>query len=535
MCKRNNLSIRNIKNGVTAIYFVAICLWASLLLIISLVNITGVFQYPHGNNYINLVLFFILILEALYIFFFYCTKGRFTDNQIFLIIILIAFLIRIAFIPLSIYQPTSDFNNYFQAGCDFATNGFSSDYSLAENYGIWQFSGLSVLMGVQAMIFSPTLLGFQVSNCLITSIICGEIFLIGRKVDKGAAIIGAIFYTFYPTNIISSQTTNNQHGATMMTLAAIYLLNLAMEKNCTKKKSLILACLCAFCSVLANFYHPSAALLICTFIVYGIFYLLKFCKNVQSIKNCIRTVVTVIVAYFLILTCVQWIFTQIGYLNMSSLDNNILAGKLYVGSNIETQGGYSAEDYQEIYSYPYEDQFNVALRLSLERLNTPARALEHYQNKIEKFMLYPDNLLYFYYANYYASAQNSIEEIEEKYENGDITEFEYNNVTSVYASQIENIRTWFMRTMGGIDQRLLLFMWTFCAIGVFRSVKRKELNALSILIIFVMGWMFWSMLTELQPRYRYLAMPGVCLLAAYGIKDIFSLLRIKFRCLKKKR
>lgn len=48
------------------------------------------------------------------------------------------------------------------------------------------------------------------------------LFLLGKNINEKAAIVAAIFYTFYPCSIVSSQITSNHHGAAFFILLAVY-------------------------------------------------------------------------------------------------------------------------------------------------------------------------------------------------------------------------------------------------------------------------------------------------------------------------
>lgn len=498
--------------------------WAVVMFAVSITNLEDVFKRITQENYIKPILFLLLLFMAIYGIIIWNIKDKFSDRVIAVILVLVAFMIRLAFVPFSIFEPISDFTNYFQAGCDVATNGLSSVLSLAIEYGIWQFAGLSLLMGVQAILFGSTLLSFQVSNCFITAIICGEIFWIGRKLSRKVGIIGAIFYTFYPASIISSQITTNQHGAAMMTMASLYCFIVLTEEDLTSKKRILYSILCSIFAFLADLYHPSAAILVFAYVVYSFFYILRNRKNKTRKVALLKRVGVVIIGYLLLSICVCSVVTQVDT-EKTIFSKNWVAGKLYVGSNMETNGGFSSEDYKKIAEQSEDEQLMVALKLIAARFDSPAQAFEHYGRKVSRYMLDADNLFYFYYGKYYSNAQEALDEAEGLYQNGEISEYEYNLQSEVYTEQIDGVKTWLMRTTAGVDQRFLWALWMLCAFGVFRIVKQRQFHVFPILVVFSIGWMSWTMLTELQTRYRYLSIPVVCLIASYGFDGVASAIK----------
>ncbi len=161
---------------------------------------------------LELVVILAVICEGL---FFRKVFHKWSDAKKGLVIFMIALGVRLICLFLSEeYVPTSDFNNYFLGACHFAQHGFAGGaYKALESYGLPSFAGQAVLNGFMLRILSPTLLGMQILNALYTSGICLMIFVTGKRVSEKASLIGAVFYTFYPCNILASQVTTNHHGA----------------------------------------------------------------------------------------------------------------------------------------------------------------------------------------------------------------------------------------------------------------------------------------------------------------------------------
>jgi hypothetical protein len=68
-----------------------------------------------------------------------------------------------------------------------------------------------------------------------------------------------------------------------------------------------------------------------------------------------------------------------------------------------------------------------------------------------------------------------------------------------------------------------LFYW-FALIGLWYNRKQFQTNSFGILTFLALGWICVILLGEMQPRYRYPAMPVYISLAAVGLYQCYSFL-----------
>ena len=175
--------------------------WACVIVYFFLWNFPNILELLTAQNQLRACLFLYILACAL-LARFYLTLYRKVDGKILgFLIFLGAFLIRLAALRYSAYVLDNDFAEYYNLGIYFYDGNYSAIQEVTLFYRVSKFGGIAVVYGLLAHIFSPTLLGFQLANCVITSLICLMIYILASIASKKAAFAAAFLYMVYPASI----------------------------------------------------------------------------------------------------------------------------------------------------------------------------------------------------------------------------------------------------------------------------------------------------------------------------------------------
>lgn len=518
-------------------------LWACCLMVLWLANLSDLFSFYSGSEYQQYAPLLILAVIVTFVFLFVwltATCHKYTQSKTAFIIFSVALLLRLFFLPSAQFIPSSDFAVYFEAGRDFALNGFHSAFHIEEVYKIPSFAGMAVLNGIIASIFSPTILGFQVANSIMTAGICVLIYKLGVQVNEKGAIAGACLYCVYPSSILSSQMTTNQHGATLFLLLGVYIYVKALHTEKKLKKRILLAVLSAILLLISNYFHPSVIITICAILAYTVIecvgdmiYSMRKHKKV-AVRNVMVPLLTLCVAFPVFSSIAMYGMQTVGFVSTELPKSQILS-KVVVGLNPDTRGRYSAEDYYTVGSVPYEQQFEVCLSMITERLKNP-ELIPMLAEKINYYTFGSDNLFYFYENGTVNSINTNLTALETALNNKEISEIEYVINRDNFQSQLRSFRSWIYVSASTADSKFIFIVWGLAVIGLIWIIKRGKYDTIYLLTFIPMGWMMFIAITEVQSRYRYQSMPIVILMAGIGVQWICEMvLRVlrhyKIHCL----
>lgn len=425
-----------------------------------------------------------------------------------------AFAVRILTLPFSQYMPTNDFANYYEGACYFAEHGLSGGlYEPLAAYGIPTFAGQAAINGWLLRIFSPTLLGMQIVNCIYTAGICFLIYELGKELESSAGLAGACIYTFYPMGVLSAHITTNTHGAAFFMLQGFYFFRKASKAGHRKKGVLYLS-VCALCFVASNLYHPSAMIILCGLFVYsagcelesvlhlGVSYRNKIISDIKQFQgNLIYTIFTV-VFYCAISSGLMMVIKEGGDVN--NILNHTYLMKIVWGLNQESDGAWNRPDIEEISSYPPEIQRDACIRIIRERLQDPYAVLKLMGKKTQLAWFGADNYDYFYL--------DGISMRYETYKEGitDQEKLDYLNdrQTSAYHC---------LWNISNANNLFIYVIWMLAVIGILALLRKHEESNLAYLLLYIpFGWMAFILISEMQSRYRYQGMTVIILFAGYG-------------------
>lgn len=457
------------------------------------------------NGYIMLYIWtYIVILVAIYMLrkkICHCDR-----KKLLLLLFIIAFIPRILLVCQQNYIPTSDFQRYYEMGVRLNNGDKEFVRNIISGYQIPKLGGLAVFMSIIAKLFSQKLIGFQIANIIITSLICVLIYLCIEEYEKKSAIIASILFAIYPGNIASSQVNTNHHAAILFTLVGVYLLIQIDSVDRFKKVSfsIISGVFFAF----SDFCHPSVIVPITAVICYGIMGCFEKDKfDFSRIRYCVYVIICYVIAISLGLMCLR---NMNIIREQSDNSSDFLSSGLYkivVGFNEETHGGFSAEDAMTVTSLTGEEKQQWFIQQIQERIfqKSPQYILLFVRDKVDCVWFGQDSYFWWYYGGW------SIK-VKEDFGSGKISEEDY-------LEQVNKLEIYSSYAL--FDWLFLKVIYLFVIIGCIAQRKKENRN-IELVIWLLLGWILIHLLIEVQPRYRYLGMPYIFALAGIGVEWIYN-------------
>ena len=328
------------------------------------------------------------------------------QEKIYVDVIVIALVALIPRIILAIdqgYVPFNDFQNYMNAGI----NAFDGkwiggtvqdgaidsvrDFLVSPLYGK-AFYGIPFFYAGIAALFAPTVLGFQIGFSVVTTIGTILIYLIGAQFERKIGILAALLYAVYLAAVISAQVPTNQHFALVFTLAAIYVILLAIKNIGRNNRRAIFQSAGAGLLILcAQSVLPSSPVVI---LAITIFFVLKLIFNTKGIKN--KTVAGCMLAIIIAVIYIGQMVCMTAASGAGLISNYKLGettsykSKIAVGLNPKTYGT-SSDEYAEFRKIedPKERQVYID-QLIRERLSDGPQLLNTLKNKARIMWAEPD-------------------------------------------------------------------------------------------------------------------------------------------------
>lgn len=398
------------------------------------------------------------------------------------------------------YLPTSDFARYLAYGQDFYQGNFDAIAEVAANYQMPKMAGLAVFNGLLAFLFTPTLLGMQIANGVLTALICVAIYFLMQTYHKPCALLASFLFLLYPANLLSCLVPTNHHGATLFFLLAILAYQKCWQATSIRQYGgyLLLTILLLTTS---DFIHPSGIVIQLSILSFALLLLLK--KNINKPR---------------ILLSVVCIFLGVSFCTSFSLNTMERAGllhnqqsitplfKMVLGLNAESGGTWNRQDYDTFMPLSGEEQSAQCKKIILERLQHPPAVSALMIDKVARTWFAADNIFHFYFEAYeqdYMAKNNA----------NLLTQAEINTYLEKQQTKIGLYQ---------LDTAYLQLLYLFMLLGLWKQRKQFPINHLGILFFIPLGWTAVIMLTEMQGRYRYPAMITIFCFAAIGMTALFQ-------------
>lgn len=473
---------------------------------------------PNGREFWNLIvngaergyflpLFWIYVLIVSILSLFYKKKLLSKNNlQICSSIFVFAIIPRLILCIFNFYIPTSDFKAYLEYGINIYNGNYDNVADIIASYKLPTMGGLAVFNGFFAHIFSPTLLGLQIANCVMTSCICVMLYVILKNYNHSVAAIAAFLYIIYPSNIISSQVTTNHHGATLFALISMYLYLRALEDN-VSRKWIILALTSGAMMTVSHFFHPSSIVFILSLFFYSILILQKL---VRSYKKNILCLAIFLFSFYGLYHLGIMALNQNGIIK--STDQVSMLSKIVVGLNQDSRGRYNAEDVQFIKSLTDENEFAEYFSVITERIKDPGALIQLILEKTDYTWFSGDSYMSWYSSGFRTKANEDIEA----------------QLLNTRPARLEPIFSKFISAVAYLDILFVGIIYILALICLLFRKRQTLFNPLDLMLFVALGWVSVHFFIEVQSRYRYLGMPAFICMASCGLymlwKRINSLL-----------
>lgn len=408
---------------------------------------------------------------------------------------------RLAVLQFHHYIATNDFANYLLYGQCFVQGDFAPAADLIANYyQMPKMGGLVVFNGLLLRLFGDTLLGMQLANVVMTGIICVVLYYLVRPLHRQAAWLTAMLWMVYPSNIISTQIPTNHHGAVLFFLLALLLYQKLLNSE-QWWQVLVLAAAVGICLTVSNLIHPSVIIIKLSILCFTLLAMLYYASKQKKIfcgRN--QKLLAAVLLIFLTSACSQNIaMQQLQQQQIVTDDKEIsVLFKLVLGFNTESNGSFSEADYIHIRELPQEQQAEACMALLRQRLNNPLDVVQ--------FMLHKTNAAWFARDGYFYW-----------YNEGALEAF---SLHMAELNETEQQQYWqavhWIDGAQALDIIFVRLVYWLAVVGLLTN-RRFTGTIENVLFFIPLGWIAVIMLTEMQSRYRYPAMPVFFLLAALGL------------------
>jgi hypothetical protein len=493
------------------------------VLLLALLIIGFFTQHGVNSTYLMPYLFVYLLILATYGVVFAKLYKWDSELKIICAIFMLAAIPRLllVFLKYDFYQPTSDFLNYLRFGQLMLQGNYEDVAHIISLYQIPTMGGLAIYNGLIAGLFSPTVVGFQISNVITTSLICVFIYQIGKTINRKVALGATMFFTLYLANIVSTQITLNQHPAILFLLISMYFLQKLIV---TDKKSMVVlhVVLSTIFISIAGFMHGSPLVFWGAYLGFaGVvlftninkqamrsFFCFRTKAKEQSVSMCKKMVLFICVFSigFIMLTQIglQLIYSR-GVIN--SLESYTFLRHFVIGLDVESNGTLmNNESFTRFLSYPEGERQEAAVKIIREQLQSPGEISILIAHKTYRAWFGNDSIFY-WYTRY--QVHQHLQVPEEEVTEEQLASFHH----MVHLRDVA-------RDVDQVTVQLLLF---FVALGLLLKAYSRADDMYYLQLIVVIGMFVTVGLGEMQPRYRYPAMPPLAILASVGLFEVIRI------------
>ena len=455
---------------------VVIYLSAIFAISIVLLNVVGIVSFQKLFSFNSIYEFAIIIGSILVIAIISMLLLNIRDNRKFVVLLFItSFIVRYLWIIFVDTYPASDFKIMYDAALELAKGNYESVFNTGY-FNVWVYQlGFTAYLAIILKLFNNSLFIVKFINVIIISFITIIIYFSAKKlVSEKIARIPAILYALYVGSIVNTSVLTNQHLATLL----FYLAILLILSDVNRKFKWILVGLFI---ALGQIIRPEGPIIILALLLFFIF------KNINDIKELIKSLLEfggIVLTIFIITKVVSFGFINAG-ITQYKLSNRDPLWKFVCGLNHDTKGTYSAEDSD------YLDQFGGIgperekgeLELIKERLYQP--------KKLAITLAYKYTIMWAL------------------------------NDTSLQLSFTENIDKPMLYDISlKLEKMQYITITVMFMLGIINIIKRKDgFNNNHIYLIIFLGYVLAHLLIEVQPRYRYFALPIFFIIASYSISE----------------
>lgn len=479
-------------------------------------------QVSEFGFYLFMPLFWVFLLLHIIYFIIFMKLHRWENEyKVLFVIFVLAAIPRLflIFLNFEFYQPTSDFLNYFRLGQGMFQGDYEGVARIVASYRVPTMGGLAVYNGLIMRLFSPTIIGFQISNVITTSLICVFIYLIGKAINRKIALTAAMFFSLYLSNIVSTSIMLNIHPMLLYILISMYF----MQKVIVTDKKCLIVVYVIFSTMFAGIalvLHISAITFVIAYTVFIIILLfsnankktiLSFfsfeastkCQAKASMcKKMLMVMCIFLIGCFMIPQAGVQLMYRRGVIN--SFESYTVLRNFAVGLDVSSGGSFvNNENLARLNSYPVDERQAVAIQIIAEQLKKPMETIRLIVGKTGRNWFGRDTSFWWY------------------------VDYQVNHVPREKMSheQLESLSR-IVRLSGGaerLDQLVVHFLFLLAALGLLLKPYKKPDDIYYLQMIVLIGMFAVIGLGEAQPRYRYIAMPSLMILSSAGLFEIIRI------------
>ena len=421
------------------------------------------------------------------------------DVYAYIAVFILALILRLIIFSVFLQEPVSDFYNYYKFGFNIKNRQTQEIAMIIADYQMPKMGGLALFNGILCYIFSDTMAGQQLAHVVLSTLICPAMFLAFKRIGKKPALLATLLYAIYPSSLVSAQYTTNNHGAALFFLISIYFFIEAL--NCPHTvKTLVLTAVSGVFLVISDFIHASAIILLIAMLIVTAFSILRG-KGVRIKNTCAAALLVAI--FFSLSSFGLWFLNSIYVIDDTRSITPLF--KIVMGFNEHHRGFYSG-DYDYIKAVPFEEQNRVCLNMLKDRLIKLSAADFGALISEKTGVAWFDHDLFFYFFDLGETEILNDPEAVDKLSEDELYE--------------AHRRVDFTNGMRLLDALFLHTVYLLSIAGIIMQLLKKENEIILLSALVPLGWMLFIMISEVQSRYRFSAMPFYMLLAAAGVFSI---------------
>ena len=399
--------------------------------------------------------------------------------------------------------PVSDFARLYEAAKQVSAGDFS--FQTMPYFQHWSYqTGFVLYEAFVIRLFGTGTTALIVLNGIQMTMTNLLVYGFIRKVsgNKACAMLGGILYLFYPAPYFLGSVLTNQHLATLFLLLGLYCI-VMVERN-----RLLYTLLAGVFIALGNIIHPIG---IVPFVAVLLYLLLKFFEGIRDgFKKGLVRWGSRAVSFAAVYVCVGLLLSAlvvVSGINVYGIKNDDPLWKFAVGLNPQSGGTYSADIYERVSNASdSEERTKIESVIISENLSAIAKNPLHF--------IYDKNRRM--WASYESTA--------------------WSFGADASANRTEGENTFWQRVAipaRKLDKCYYLIVLVLLLFGLGWAVKKRRVKLSTLLFVLVFLIYFGvHLLVEVQPRYRYFAMPIVFIVASCCAESLFHtkpLLRLSKR------
>ncbi len=393
-----------------------------------------------------------------------------SEKAFLVILIAVAFLVRLIWILTVNTLPESDYELMYNA----AIKGANGDFTFSTNsyYSQWAYQmGFTLYQSLIISVFGEGTFVLKLMNCIISTGTTVLVYKIAESVfNEKAGRAASILYSLYlPTVIVNSVLTNQ--------VLAAFLFYLAFYLFLTNRRGRIyIYVVVGVLFAMGQFIRPLAMFVLPCFVIYE---LIKFIITKEK-RRIIGTCLT-LAAYFVLMAGVGNVLAS-NKISPYGLENREPYWKFVIGLNSETIGQYSDEDAAYVQKLALgEERNNAELAMIKERTENKQQLMLLMLNKYSIMWGTRDSTVYW-------SA------------NADAPDL--------------------MKNVGRYEQVMYIIAALMALIAAFALFRQRNIKLYFIMILILL-YMAAHLLIEIQTRYRDFAIPAIFMFTGYGMYLLF--------------